>query len=105
MIHPLSSSSPSSSQTTPDVCDFFGQVDCKAEIEGAADVTLNVTSKTKLRHVFAHPCVLALEEVTPGYAYRVRFTPALTSIPLLSYQVCERMGEAVRSLTYARNAD
>ena len=80
------------SAATPDVCEYFGTLSCKAELEGPADATVTATvmSARPLRHVTTHPCVQALDPLPSPVgttAFRVRFAPPLHNAPLLSYQV------------------
>lgn len=77
---------------TPDVCEVYGTVHCKAEIEDAPEVTLGIASTSGVESMVTHASVQSLKptglSTVVNLTHKLRFVPPSSEFELCGYKMC-----------------
>eukprot|EP00038_Savillea_parva_P022138 m.36945 g.36945 ORF g.36945 m.36945 type:complete len:488 (-) comp5456_c0_seq1:165-1628(-) len=78
--------------TAPDICEVFGRVHCKADVEDVPEFTIALTSSSGVESMVTHAAVQSLEPAglgtTVNLTHRLRFVPPSSEFELCGYKMC-----------------
>eukprot|EP00041_Stephanoeca_diplocostata_P038400 m.1512200 g.1512200 ORF g.1512200 m.1512200 type:complete len:327 (+) comp25213_c0_seq5:1216-2196(+) len=77
---------------TPDICEVYGSLHCKADTDGVPECVLGVTSASGIDSVVTHACVQSIEPNghtnTVNHTHKLRFVPPTSQFELCAYKMC-----------------
>jgi len=80
------------SESTPDICEVFGWVHCKAEVEVAPEFTVGITSSSGVESMVTHASVQSLKPSglasVVNLSHKLRFVPPSSRFELCGYKMC-----------------